>query len=260
VIVGSYTHTEHKACIAGLQNNGRLNRVLELAGVAYGPRLVPVSAEVLKKRKEDATGKVLVKCPKVPEKKWMEIVKVIVAQVKGGLKRSSDVDISSAKSVKLSKNIIPCAIASAATDHFRPEVHSSKSVSSASGSKADAGGPGSKTVAGAKKATTSIKKRIVLAIGALAEISSKGTQESTPHGQAPEVQSRVEPRGRSLEPRVQFPTTLVQRPHPEASLHIVGSFGAGRVSTCCLRLHEHLFMLSNDILTLVAACFRCSRY
>jgi hypothetical protein len=33
-------------------------------------------------------------------------MKVTMAQVKGGLKRSSDVDISSAKFVKLSKNII----------------------------------------------------------------------------------------------------------------------------------------------------------
>jgi hypothetical protein len=66
--------------------------------------------------------------------------------------------------------------------HFRPEAFSSKSVSDTSGSKADGGHPGSKTVAGAKKATTSIKKCIVLAIGALAEISSEGTQESMPHG------------------------------------------------------------------------------
>jgi hypothetical protein len=46
------------------------------------------------------------------------------------------------------------------------------------------GGPGSKTVAGAKGATASIKRRIVPTIGALAEISSEGTQESSPHGQA----------------------------------------------------------------------------
>jgi hypothetical protein len=151
VIVGSYTRTEHKACIAGLQNNGRLNRVRELTGVAYGPRPVPVSTEVLKKRKADATRKVLAKCPKVPKKKRTETTKVTVAQVKSGLKRSSDADISSAKSAKLSKNIIPCAIAFAAAERFRPEARSSKSVSGASGSKADGGGPGSKTVAGAKK-------------------------------------------------------------------------------------------------------------
>jgi hypothetical protein len=42
--------------------------VLELMGVAYGPRLALVSAEVLKKRKADAAEKVA-KCLKVPEKK-----------------------------------------------------------------------------------------------------------------------------------------------------------------------------------------------
>jgi hypothetical protein len=32
VIVSSYTHPEHDACIASPQNNGHLNRVLELVG------------------------------------------------------------------------------------------------------------------------------------------------------------------------------------------------------------------------------------
>jgi hypothetical protein len=68
-IVGGYTRTEHKACLASIPNNGRLNYVLELAGVSYGPRLVPVSAEVLKKRKADAATKVSGKCPKVAKKK-----------------------------------------------------------------------------------------------------------------------------------------------------------------------------------------------
>jgi hypothetical protein len=43
--------------------------VLELVGVAYGPRRVPVSVEVLNKRKVDASGKVLAKQLKVSEKK-----------------------------------------------------------------------------------------------------------------------------------------------------------------------------------------------
>jgi hypothetical protein len=43
-IVGSYTRAKHEAYVVGLQNNAHLNRVLELAGVAYGPRPVPVSA------------------------------------------------------------------------------------------------------------------------------------------------------------------------------------------------------------------------
>jgi hypothetical protein len=49
VVVGSYTCTEHKACLTGLQNNSHLNHVLELVRVAYGPRPVPISTKVLKK-------------------------------------------------------------------------------------------------------------------------------------------------------------------------------------------------------------------
>jgi hypothetical protein len=41
-IMGSYTHTEHEACLACLPNSGRLNRVLEVAGVANAPRPVPI--------------------------------------------------------------------------------------------------------------------------------------------------------------------------------------------------------------------------
>jgi hypothetical protein len=136
VIMGSYTCTEHEACIAGLQNNGRLNRVLELMRVAYGPRPVPVSTEVLKKRKADATGKVLAKPLKVPKKRRTEIVKFTAVQVKGGLEWSSDMDILSAKSMKLSKNIVPRTIASAAAAHITHEARSLKNVSGALGSKA----------------------------------------------------------------------------------------------------------------------------
>jgi hypothetical protein len=187
VIVGSYMCMEHDTCIAGLQNNDRLNRVLKLTGVAYGPRPVPISVEVLKKRKADATGKVLVKHLKASEKKKVETTKVAAVQVKGGLKRLSDTDISSAKSGKLSKNTVPCAIGFVATTRITPEACSSKNVFGALGSKAGGGGPSSKTVASGKKITMSIKKRIVPAIGALAEIYSEGTLESSPHGQAPEV-------------------------------------------------------------------------
>jgi hypothetical protein len=35
-IVGSYTRTEHKACIASLPNNSRLNLVLEVVGWLMG--------------------------------------------------------------------------------------------------------------------------------------------------------------------------------------------------------------------------------
>jgi hypothetical protein len=55
--VSGCTRAEHEACVCGPLNNGRLNRVLELAGVAYRPHPAPVPVEVLKKRKEEASGK-----------------------------------------------------------------------------------------------------------------------------------------------------------------------------------------------------------
>jgi hypothetical protein len=63
-IVGGYTRAEHEACIANLRNNGRLNRVLKVVEVGYGPRRVLIFTEVLKKRKADVVAKVLAKCPK----------------------------------------------------------------------------------------------------------------------------------------------------------------------------------------------------
>jgi hypothetical protein len=71
-IGGSYTCTKNEACIASLPNNGHLNHVLKIVGVVYVPRPVPVSLEVLKKRKVDASVKALAKCLKVPEKKGAE--------------------------------------------------------------------------------------------------------------------------------------------------------------------------------------------
>jgi hypothetical protein len=49
-IVGSYTCVERESCIASLPNNGCLNRVLKVVGVAYWPHPVPVFGEVLKKK------------------------------------------------------------------------------------------------------------------------------------------------------------------------------------------------------------------
>jgi hypothetical protein len=137
-------------------------------GVAYGPRPVPVSLEVLKKRKADAAEQVMVKRLKAHEKKRAETVKVIVvpekrrteiakvtvasekrrmktvkvvvasekkrmetakvtvAQVKGGFKRLSNTDITSVKSVKLSKDIVPRTIASAAMARIVLEASSPK--------------------------------------------------------------------------------------------------------------------------------------
>jgi hypothetical protein len=85
-IVGGYTCTEHEAYLASILNNGRLNHVLELLGVSYGPHPVPISAEVLKKRKADAVVKVLGKRLKVVEKKIALTVKISRFCVGAGLK------------------------------------------------------------------------------------------------------------------------------------------------------------------------------
>jgi hypothetical protein len=85
-ILGGYTCTEHEAYIASLPNNGHLNRILKVAGVSYGPHLVHVSAEVLKKRKVDATAKVLGKRTKVAEKKGAVLAKVSGSCVSAGSK------------------------------------------------------------------------------------------------------------------------------------------------------------------------------
>jgi hypothetical protein len=85
-IVGGYTCTEHEAYLASIPNNGRLNHVLELTWVSYGPRPMPVSAEVLKKRKADATLKVLDNRPKVAKKKIALAVKISRSRVGAGSK------------------------------------------------------------------------------------------------------------------------------------------------------------------------------
>jgi hypothetical protein len=169
----SYTCTEHKACIASLPNNGRLNCVLEVAGVAYGPFPVPVSTEVLKKRKVDAAMKVPAKRPKVLEKKGVELSKVSRAHASGGSKWPLVADVLPAKSTKLSKGTVPHAIASAATTRIMPETCGSKYLVGASGSKAGGRRPDYKTMPGAK-AAPSAKKRIVPVIGALVVLSSEG--------------------------------------------------------------------------------------
>jgi hypothetical protein len=153
-IVESYTCVEHEACVSGLLNNGRLNRVLKLAWVAYGPRSTPVSTKVLKKRKAEASGKVLVKHPKVPERKGTELAKVSGVRAKGGVKWPSDVDILAAKSIKLSKGIVPRAIASATVACITPKAHGSLDSLGTLGSKIDKNVASSKTVLRAKKVTT----------------------------------------------------------------------------------------------------------
>jgi hypothetical protein len=89
-IVGSYTRMEHKACIASLSNNNRSNCVLEVAGVGYGPRPMPISAVVLKKRKADAAAKVLGQRPKIAKKKNVGLAKTIWCECRAGQGREAE--------------------------------------------------------------------------------------------------------------------------------------------------------------------------
>jgi hypothetical protein len=154
VTMGNYTHSEHDACIARLHNEGQLNRVLELTGVAYGPRLVPgsdASIKASKKRKTDSIGRVLVKRSKAPENKKAETVKTSTLQGKISLKRPPDMEVASAKSIKLSKKIVPRAIAVVAAARGMLEASGPKSAAGTLSSKIIGGTSGSKPAAGAKK-------------------------------------------------------------------------------------------------------------
>jgi hypothetical protein len=65
-VLGSYGCAEHDACIQALPNGGRLNRVFEKVGVAYGPYPEPgteASMKAARKRKVDA-GKKKLAAPK----------------------------------------------------------------------------------------------------------------------------------------------------------------------------------------------------
>jgi hypothetical protein len=111
---------------------------------------VLVSVEVLRKKKADDVVKVSSKCPKVPEKKGAEPMKVSGACTSGGPKWPSVADILLAKFVRLSKGIIPYAIASAATVRIMPEPRGSENLLSDLGSKVGGKGPVYKTMPGAK--------------------------------------------------------------------------------------------------------------
>jgi hypothetical protein len=206
--VGSYTCTDKEACITSLPNNGRLNHVLKVAGVAYGPRPVPISVKVLKKRKAYAATKVSAKPPKVPEKKGAELAMVSGARASGGSKWTSGADVSPMKSMKLSKYTVPRAIALAVMAH-------SEDLLGASGSKAGGRRPSCKIVSGAKVAPSAMK-RIIPTIGALAVLSSEGIEESSLHDQAPEVRSKVGPPGLSAEPQAQSMMTSGPRDAPQS--------------------------------------------
>jgi hypothetical protein len=98
-------------------------------------------------------------------------------RAKGGLKLPLDADILATKSAKLSKGILPRAIASVTMARITPGARGSLDSFSASGSKTGRRDPSSKTMPEAKKVTSSAKKRIILATGALEMLSLDGTQE-----------------------------------------------------------------------------------
>jgi hypothetical protein len=85
-IVGGYARAEHEACLTSIPNNGRLNCVLELVGVSYGPRPLLVSMEVLNKKKADATIKVSGKRMMVAEKKISLAAKIFGSRTHAGSK------------------------------------------------------------------------------------------------------------------------------------------------------------------------------
>jgi hypothetical protein len=156
VLGGSYTRPEHKA-YAVLLNNGCLNRVLELAGVAYGPHPVSVSVEVLKKRKVDSVGKTISKGLKALEKKRAKSIKTSAASVKIDVKQPFDVNVASPESTKLCKKTIPHTIASAADAHGTLLASGSKIVPGALDLVTAGGHPRSKTIGG----TSALKPPVV---------------------------------------------------------------------------------------------------
>jgi hypothetical protein len=147
-----------------------------------------------KERKADATVTASAKRLKVPKKKGADPARNFGARASGGSKRPSGATVVPAQSVKLSKGIVPRAIASAAATRITPKLSGPGNLLDASGSRAGDGGLSCTTMPGTKKGATSTKKRIILAIGALAAISSEGTQESSPHDEAPKIQLKAGPR------------------------------------------------------------------
>jgi hypothetical protein len=136
------------------------------------------------------------------------------------------------KFAKLSKGTIPCTIALVAAAHVMPETHISVVSAGTRGAKGGERRPGSQTVPEVKAAPPA-KKCIIPAIGALAVLSSDGTEESPLHDRASEVQSKADPHGLSTEPQAPSATTSGLQPTSEVSLRIVPSAGTAGASTGC---------------------------
>jgi hypothetical protein len=212
--------------------------VLELTGVSYGPRPAPASAEASKKRKVESVEKVVLKRPKVHGNKGAEPAKTSVLLRKRGLKQSSNTNVASVKSVKLSKKTLPRAITSGAAAYGTLGLFGSKNAPGASvpgagggvsGSKAVAGFLVSKATSGAKKAAAPSNKHHIPMVGAMAELSSEESQESSPHGQAVQISALKI----VSEPRVQSPGASRPRPDSRALPKIVAPLGVGGGSAGC---------------------------
>jgi hypothetical protein len=88
-VVGSYIRLEHDVSMVGISNGGQLNWVFELAGVLYGPRLVPGTCaftEASRKRKMDAARKMPIKRVKAPRKNKAISVNIVVSRAKSSSK------------------------------------------------------------------------------------------------------------------------------------------------------------------------------
>jgi hypothetical protein len=191
-IVGDYTRAEHEACLAIIPNNGRLNHVLKLMGVSCGPRPVPISVEVLRKRKVDAAAKVSGKRLKVAKREIALAAKISGSRAYAGSKRLSGGDILPVKLAKLSKGVIPRTIALAAATRIMLETCVLDVSVDAGVAKGGEKRQSSKLVPKTKVAP-SAKKCIIPMIGALVALSSDGSVKSSSNDLAPEVQSRANP-------------------------------------------------------------------
>jgi hypothetical protein len=161
-----------------------------------------------------------------------------------GLKQLPSQDVLLVKSMKLSKGVIPLAIALAAVTRVMPETRVLDVSVGAGGAKGGKKSRRSKLVPRTKVAH-STKKRIIPTIVALVALSSDGRAESLPNDQASEVQLRVDPQGPSTEPHARSAAALGPQPALKASLRVVPSTGIGRASIGCFWIWEMLTLSYN---------------
>jgi hypothetical protein len=225
-IVSSYTKAEHDTCVDHVCNGGRLSRIFEPVGVAYGPHAVLGTdefTEAVRKRKLDATGKNPSNRSKEAGKKKIDAAKIAPSWGKASLKWLSATEVASARPLKLSKKAMVHPVAVTTTSRVPVEALSSKAAGGASGSKG---------AASAKKMVMPICKCRIPAIGVMAVASSEEYKELSPHGRVAqdstaEITSRSEPRGQSS--WASLPGS-VPRLEPEAPLEVTTPFDIGGAS------------------------------